>query len=269
MAKNRPRFVPGASFAEECLEARTVLSAIGTAHVLGAAEVSTLGVRKSITATTLAAHAGTLGQPVSLTVTVRASVSAGSPTGTVRIVDQGNVIKTLTLSPGTTVGRFATSTATFTLTQAPGGPAYYFGRHKVSAVFVPSGSFAKSAAVSAFSVSPPAYSTLSGGVKIATTATGTGPQIKPGQTANVLYTGYLAKTGQMFDNSMSHGNVPLGFRVGAGQVIPGFDAGTASMRAGETRIIRIPPAQGYGSTANGSIPANSTLVFVVTLKSIS
>ena len=43
---------------------------------------------------------------------------------------------------------------------------------------------------------------------------------------------------------------------------------TVGMQAGETRIISIPAAEGYGSTAAGSIPANSNLIFVVTLTSI-
>ena len=106
-------------------------------------------------------------------------------------------------------------------------------------------------------------------MKVATIAPGSGPVIQPGQTANVLYTGYLAKNGQIFDDSINDGGTPFGFTLGAGQVIPGFDAGTAGMQVGETRIIQIPPAEGYGDTANGPIPANSTLIFVVTLESIS
>jgi peptidylprolyl isomerase len=41
------------------------------------------------------------------------------------------------------------------------------------------------------------------------------------------------------------------------------------MQVGESRIIVIPPSEGYGPTANGPIPGNSTLAFVVTLESIS
>ena len=127
----------------------------------------------------------------------------------------------------------------------------------------------KSSAKKIFQVSEPAYTTLSGGVKVATIAQGSGPAIQSGQTAGVLYTGYLAKTGDIFDDSINHGGTPLGFTLGSGQVIPGFDAGTVGMQVGETRIIVIPPSEGYGATANGPIPANSTLIFVLTLESIS
>ena len=115
----------------------------------------------------------------------------------------------------------------------------------------------------------PAFTTLSDGVKVATIAQGSGPAIQSGQTANVLYTGYLAKNGQLFDDSSDHGGAPISYTLGGGDVIPGFDAGTTGMKVGETRIVLIPPADGYGSTANGSIPANSTLIFVLKLESIS
>jgi hypothetical protein len=272
MDKRRSRFVPGESFAEEALESRMVLSGVGSHVALqrGAAEIAAEVLRKASTSTSLAVSAGTLGQPITFNVTVRAAARAGSPSGTVNILDHGQVIQTLTLSPSpSTAGRFATGEATATLTQAPGGPAYFFGRHKLTAEFVPSGAFAKSTGNAFFTVKPPASVTPVAGVQIATTTPGSGPQIQAGQTANILYTGYLAKNGQIFDDSFSHGGAPMGFKLGSGQVIPGFDAGTTGMQAGESRIILIPPSEGYGSTANGPIPANSTLVFIVTLKSIS
>jgi FKBP-type peptidyl-prolyl cis-trans isomerase len=139
----------------------------------------------------------------------------------------------------------------------------------VQAVFIGSGRFGKSTGRTSFTVSQPAYTTLSDGVKIATIAPGSGPQIQDGQTASVFYTGYLEKNGEVFDDSINDGGTPLSYTVGAGQVIPGFDAGTAGMQVGETRIVEIPPAEAYGDTANGPIPANSTLIFVLTLESIS
>ena len=268
MDKRRMRFVPGATFADECLEGRIALSGIGPLRH-GAAQVAARDARSTATQTNLAVSAGTLGQPITLTATVRADASAGSPRGTVQILDHGRVIQTLALSPTTSANpRNATAGATVTLTQPPGDAAYYFGRHPLTAVYVPSGAFAQSRGNAAFTVGQPAYTALAGGVKVATIAAGSGPQIQAGQTANMLYTGYLAKGGKIFDDSAIHGGAPFSFTVGAGQVVPGFDAGTAGMQAGETRIISIPPAEGYGPTANGPIPGNSTLIFVVTLKSI-
>ena len=180
------------------------------------------------------------------------------------------MIQTLTLSPTTsTNARYAFSDATDTLTPQPGGAAYFFGKHAVSAEFIPSGAFLKSSASKTFNVSKPAYTALADGVKIATIVPGSGPEIQSGQTASVLYTGYLANNGHIFDDSINDGGTPFSFTLGAGQVIPGFDEGTVGMQVGETRIVLIPPAEGYGATANGPIPGNSTLIFVLTLESIS
>jgi FKBP-type peptidyl-prolyl cis-trans isomerase FkpA len=147
--------------------------------------------------------------------------------------------------------------------------AFFFGKHAVSAVFIPSGPFSQSHDSKVFNVSEPAYTTLTGGVKTATIAPGTGAEIQSGQTASVLYTGYLTKNGHIFDDSINDGGAPLRFTLGAGEVVPGFDAGTSGMQVGETRIIMIPRAEGYGAQGNGPIPRNSTLIFVVTLESIS
>ena len=85
----------------------------------------------------------------------------------------------------------------------------------------------------------------------------------------MLYTGYLAKTGQIFDDSIRDGGSPLSFTMGSAGMIPGFEEGMAGMAVGETRVISIPPKEGYGNTGVGIIPPNSTLIFVVTLESIS
>ena len=272
MNRRHSRFAPGRCLEMESLEGRIVLSGIGSSGALPSrtAEFAAQTIKKAATETTLAVNAGTLSQPITFTVTVRAPAAAGSPVGTVNLTAHGNLIQTLTLSPTTLANRrFAVSEATFTVTSPPGGPANFFGRYTVNATFVPGGMYSKSSASKTFTVSQPAFTTLADGVNIATVVPGSGPQIQAGQTAGVLYTGYLAQNGQVFDDSIDHGGAPLSFVLGAGQLIPGFDAGTTGMRVGETRIIVIPPSQGYGSTANGAIPANSTLVFVVTLESIS
>jgi FKBP-type peptidyl-prolyl cis-trans isomerase/Bacterial Ig-like domain (group 3) len=272
MVKRRSRAVRPLSVVVETLESRVVLSGIASTSALpqSAAEIAARGAHSAATETTLAVGAGTLGQPITFTVTVRAPASAGSPQGTVNLVDHGSVIQTLTLSPTTsTNARSAFSEATFTLTALPGGGAYYFGKHTISAEFIPSSSFRKSTGRKTFSVSQPDYTTLASGVKVATIAPGSGPAIQAGQTASVLYTGYLEKNGDIFDDSINDGGTPLSYTVGVGQVIPGFDEGTVGMQVGETRIVEIPPAEGYGDTANGPIPANSTLIFVLTLEAIS
>ncbi|MDR3635281.1 MAG: FKBP-type peptidyl-prolyl cis-trans isomerase [Isosphaeraceae bacterium] len=272
MNGRRPRFAPAFSVVNETLERRIVLSGVASASALHqrAVEVSAKPGQKAGTETTLAVSAGTLGQPVTFTVTVRAAAAAGSPAGTVNIVDHGQVVQTLVLSPTTsTNGKYAFSSATATLTQQPGASAYFFGKHSVTAEFIPTGTFSKSSGNKTFTVSQPNYTALANGVKIATIVPGSGPQIQSGQTASVLYTGYLAKNGQIFDDSINHGGAPFSFTLGTGAVIPGFDAGTVGMQAGETRIVMIPAAEGYGAHANGPIPANSTLIFVLTLKSIS
>ncbi len=273
MNKRRSRSALTPSVVIETLEGRVVLSGIASPSSLGqsAAQIAPRSAHMAATETTLAVAAGTLGQPITFTVMVRAAAKAGSPQGTVSIIDHGTVIGTLRLSPSVTTSHEAFSSATATLTQQPGAPAYYFGKHTVKAVYVPNGdfNFKASSHVKTFTVHQPTYTTLPGGVKIATVTPGMGLGIQGGQTANVLYTGYLAKNGHVFDASVNHGGTPFSYTVGAGQVIPGFDEGTFGMQVGETRIVKIPASMGYGATANGSIPANSTLVFVLTLESIS
>jgi FKBP-type peptidyl-prolyl cis-trans isomerase len=103
---------------------------------------------------------------------------------------------------------------------------------------------------------------------------GTGATAVAGSTVSVNYTGWLYSAtavnneGAEFDSSASHGQA-FSFTLGAGQVITGWDEGVAGMRVGGTRTLIIPSALAYGSTAVGTIPANSTLVFTIQLLSVN
>jgi FKBP-type peptidyl-prolyl cis-trans isomerase len=92
---------------------------------------------------------------------------------------------------------------------------------------------------------------------------GKGKEAKKGDTVDVHYTGWLTNNTK-FDSSVDRGK-PLSFSLGAGEVIKGWDEGVAGMKEGGKRKLTIPPELGYGSTGNGPIPANSTLIFEVEL----
>lgn len=95
---------------------------------------------------------------------------------------------------------------------------------------------------------------------------GTGAAAQVGDTVEIDYTGKL-QDGTVFDSSI--GKTPLSFILGAGNVIPGMDQGIVGMKVGGKRLLIIPPDLGYGAQANGPIPANSTLIFEVTLDSVT
>ncbi|MCU1453777.1 MAG: peptidylprolyl isomerase [Acidimicrobiales bacterium] len=94
---------------------------------------------------------------------------------------------------------------------------------------------------------------------------GDGPEATSGQNVDVHYVGHAWSNGQQFDASWDRGQ-PFSFRLGAGQVIGGWDQGVAGMKVGGRRRLTIPPDLGYGSRgAGGAIGPNETLVFVVDL----
>jgi FKBP-type peptidyl-prolyl cis-trans isomerase len=92
---------------------------------------------------------------------------------------------------------------------------------------------------------------------------GTGKTAERGNTVKVHYTGWLT-TGKKFDSSV--GGAPFQFRIGAHQVIQGWEEGVAGMKVGGKRQLRIPPDLAYGQKGYpGVIPPNATLVFDVQL----
>ena len=118
--------------------------------------------------------------------------------------------------------------------------------------------------------------TASGPTLLQTTdsVVGTGASAVAGNTLTVNYTGWLYDAtaaqnhGKQFDSSV--GRAPFSFKLGAGQVIAGWDQGMAGMKVGGKRTLIIPSSMGYGSSGAGGglIPPHAALVFDVELISI-
>jgi len=106
--------------------------------------------------------------------------------------------------------------------------------------------------------------TTESGLKYIVTKEGTGATPEAGQTVVAHYTGMLPD-GKKFDSSVDRGT-PFKFKLGARQVIAGWDEGFSTMKVGEQRRLIIPPDLGYGARGYPPvIPPNSTLIFDVEL----
>jgi len=264
----------------EVLESRTLLS--GTAPLSTPAPVraeAPLTVDRAVserttTVLSISKHVSTLGQPLKFTITVKAAKGAGTPAGTIELINNGATVAgagselVLTLSPK---GR-----ATYTF--ETGNIAVYAGVHTFSALYIPSGSLLGSISKAVtILVKAPKFRRAADGLGTATVQNGHGKAtIGDGQTATVLYTGFLQSNGEVFDYATAnHGEgapTTLTFQINADpeQVINGFDRGVRGMKVGETRDIVIPAALGYGISGSGSsVPSNADLLFVVKLLSIT
>ena len=122
---------------------------------------------------------------------------------------------------------------------------------------------------------PPPTSVSTGPLALQTTdsVVGASTTAVAGMTVTVNYTGWLYDAsaanfrGAQFDTSV--GKAPFSFKLGAGQVIQGWDLGVAGMKVGGSRTLIIPSALAYGSAGvSGAIPANAALVFNVDLLAV-
>lgn len=68
-------------------------------------------------------------------------------------------------------------------------------------------------------------------------------KVKEGDTVKVHYTGTL-KNGEVFDSSKD--KEPLEFKLGEGQLIPGFEKAVVGMAVGDSASIDIPSDEAYG-----------------------
>jgi FKBP-type peptidyl-prolyl cis-trans isomerase len=104
-------------------------------------------------------------------------------------------------------------------------------------------------------------------LKIEDVREGSGAEAKTGQTVDVHYVGTLTD-GKKFDSSRDRGQ-PFAFKLGAGQVIRGWDQGVPGMKVGGLRRLTIASDLAYGARGYPPvIPPNSTLVFEVELVAV-
>lgn len=89
---------------------------------------------------------------------------------------------------------------------------------------------------------------------------GAGAAVTAGQTVTVNYTGWLWD-GTKFDSSW--GRTKFTSALAKGSIIDGWIQGLVGQTVGSQVLLVIPPDLAYGATKQGTIPANSTLVFVI------
>ena len=97
---------------------------------------------------------------------------------------------------------------------------------------------------------------------------GTGAAAANGSSATVTYTAWLysdtapGHKGAQFDAGA------FTFTIGGGQVISGFEQGVTGMLVGGQRTVLVPASLAYGASGYGNVPANSGLVFDITLNAV-
>jgi FKBP-type peptidyl-prolyl cis-trans isomerase len=99
---------------------------------------------------------------------------------------------------------------------------------------------------------------------------GTGATATTGRNVSVNYALWL------YDSTKADGkgqqipqNPPTySWVLGGAGIIQGWNQGVVGMRVGGQRRLTIPPELAYGTSSQGPIPANATLVFDITLISV-
>ena len=125
------------------------------------------------------------------------------------------------------------------------------------------GSTAKSDAFMAKTAKEPGVVTLPDGLeyKIVKSGSTAGVSPKLGDEVKVNYEGTLTD-GTVFDSSYKNGE-PVVFPVGG--LIPAWNEILQKMKPGDTWILYVPPALGYGPEGKGPIPPDSVMVFKLEL----
>ena len=203
-----------------------------------------------------------LGKDCTLSISVTGT-KGQAVTGSVELSLDGHDVGGLTLTNGKTSYTFG-----------PDNFALYAGQHTFVGTYQGNGAGLPASTSKAVkeTITVPKLTKTASGLQYGIAKAGTGKTVSAnGMTAQILYTGFLTD-GTIFDGSYQHSApplTPLPVAIGQHTVVPGFEEGVTGMKVGEERLLVIPPALGYGNQANGNIPANSTLVFLVKLVSLA
>lgn len=95
---------------------------------------------------------------------------------------------------------------------------------------------------------------------------GDGAEVKASDEVTIDYLGATYDADAPFDESYSKGQ-PLTSPLSG--LIRGWTIGLTGVKVGSRVLIQIPPAYGYGEQGSGAIAPNSTLWFVIDVKSVS
>ena len=112
------------------------------------------------------------------------------------------------------------------------------------------------------------YTVLPSGLEYKDLKIGSGMEAKPEDTATIHFIGWVdvkGQRGQEIYNTRKE-REPVSFVIGTDKVLQGWNEGVIGMRAGGTRLLRIPPELGYGAKAvEDVVPPNSHLQFIIEL----
>lgn len=98
--------------------------------------------------------------------------------------------------------------------------------------------------------------------------TGSGATAASGSKLTVNYTGWFYSATAADHKGVQFDSGAIGFTLGAGAVIAGWDQGLVGMKVGGKRSLAIPSSLAYGSSGRGSIPPNAGLFFEVELTKV-